>query len=240
MSPTTTGLVCILLNIPMDKTNHSDPSLFRAALFDLDGTLIDTEPRYSQFWGAICREFRPDIPDLPIRIKGTTLTNILATYFPDHHVRETIAQRTFDFESKMDFPFVPGAVEFVKNLKEHGAKCAIVTSSDHNKLADVWGKLPEFLSLFDAILTADDFSESKPSPDCYLSAARRLEEDILHCVVFEDAPNGLQAGMASHIYTIGLATGNPREVISPLCNHVIDNFVGIDFHYVERLLSPTL
>ncbi len=221
----------------MEKTDHSEPTTFRAALFDLDGTLIDTEPQYTGCWGAIGKEFRPDVPDLAFRIKGTTLTNILDTYFPDPDLQRVITHRINEFESQMDFPFVRGAEAFVHNLKEEGVKCAIVTSSDHNKLASVWRKIPDFLRLFDAILTADDFSESKPSPDCYLSAARRLAEDIRHCVVFEDAPNGLLAGMNSKIYTIGLATGNPREVTSRLCHHAVDDFTGMDFEYVERLLS---
>ncbi len=220
----------------MEKSVPSEPTIFRAALFDLDGTLIDTEPQYTGCWGAIGREFRPDVPDLAFRIKGTTLTNILDTYFPNPDLQQLISSRINEFESEMDFPFVRGAEAFVRNLKDREVKCAIVTSSDHNKLASVWRKIPDFLRLFDAIITADDFSESKPSPDCYLSAARRLGEDIRHCVVFEDAPNGLMAGMNSKIYTIGLATGNPREVVSRLCHHVVDDFTGMNFEYVERLL----
>ncbi len=220
----------------MEKRDETKRA-FRAALFDLDGTLIDTEPQYTIHWGAIGREFRPDVPDLAFRIKGTTLVNILDTYFPQPHLRALVERRVVEFESHMDFPFVKGAQEFVSNVKHHGVKCAVVTSSDHTKLANVWRKLPDFLKMFDAILTADDFTESKPSPDCYLSAARRLEENIENCVVFEDAPNGLMAGMNSGIYTIGLATGNPLEVITPMCHHAVDNFLGIDFEYVERLLT---
>ena len=54
---------------------------FKAALFDLDGVVFDTEPQYTKFWGAQCREFRPDYPGLEHAIKGQTLCEILENYF---------------------------------------------------------------------------------------------------------------------------------------------------------------
>ncbi len=213
---------------------------FRAALFDLDGTLIDTEGQYTAFWEKTGREYRSDIPDLALRIKGTTLTNILATYFPEPALQEFIINEVNAFESQMKFPFVEGAERFVRDLRQRGVSCAIVTSSDKNKLANVWRAMPDFLNLFDAILTADDFAASKPAPDCYLAAARRLSQRKEHCVVFEDALTGLMAGKNAGIYTIGLTTGNPREKITPLCDYVVSNFVGLDYDRVNELMLKSL
>ena len=61
--------------------NKKTPCDFRVALFDLDGTLIDTESQYSVFWNRMQRQFFPDEPDFANRIKGTTLTDILDRYF---------------------------------------------------------------------------------------------------------------------------------------------------------------
>ena len=55
----------------------------KVALFDLDGTLVDTEGQYTQFWGRMARRYRPDVPQLEYLIKGTTLTQIFERYFPD-------------------------------------------------------------------------------------------------------------------------------------------------------------
>jgi beta-phosphoglucomutase-like phosphatase (HAD superfamily) len=82
------------------------------------------------------------------------------------------------------------------------------------------------------VLTAEDFTASKPDPDCYLLGARTFQADVDECVVFEDAYNGLQAGMASGIFTIGLPTGHSRADIQDRCNYVLDNFEGMTY---ERL-----
>lgn len=205
---------------------------FKAALFDLDGTLIDSETQYTEFWGGVGREYHPEIPNFAHVIKGTTLPHILSTYFPDTALQQKITGLIDEYELQMNYDPIAGADRFVRNLKEHGVKCAVVTSSNQNKMNNVWRHQPSFMSLFDAVLTAEDFSASKPNPDCYLKAAVRLEADIPDCVVFEDAFTGLEAGRRAGIFTVGLATVNSREQITDKCNHVIDNFLHIDYDTV--------
>lgn len=205
----------------------------RAALFDLDGTLIDSEGQYTAFWGEMGRKLRPDIEDFALRIKGTTLTNILTTYFPEHMWAD-ITKAIDDFEETMIFPRIKGAEAFVKDLKSHGVKCIIVTSSPPTKMKVLKGREPEFLQLFDNILTAEDFTASKPDPHCYILGAEVAGCQREECIVFEDAFTGLEAGMRAEIFTVGLATGNSREAIQDKCNYVIDDFS--DFNY-EQLLS---
>ncbi|MCD8282474.1 MAG: HAD family phosphatase [Prevotella sp.] len=211
--------------------------IFRAALFDLDGTLIDTEGQYTTFWGREGRAYVPDIPDFAQRIKGTTLANILSTYFPGEERRAEIKRRLDRFERGMSFPTIAGAERFVADIKARGVRCAIVTSSNRDKLACVRRAQPAFLTLFDAILTAEDFRRSKPDPDCYLRAADRLGADARHCVVFEDAPNGLVAGTNAGMFVVGLATGNPEEDVAPLCNYVVPDFTGITYDDINRRMD---
>ena len=84
-------------------------NIFKAALFDLDGTLFDTEPQYTIFWGRTARRYRPDVPNLEYAIKGTTLTQIFANYFPDPQVQAEITEALNDWEGTMRYEFVPGA-----------------------------------------------------------------------------------------------------------------------------------
>ena len=86
---------------------------------------------------------------------------------------------------------------------------------------------PEFKSLFDAILTSEDFERSKPDPDCYLKAAERFGLGPEDCVVFEDSFNGLKSGRAAGMRVVGLATTNPAESIRPLCDEVIEDYIKI-------------
>ena len=202
---------------------------FKAALFDLDGTLIDTEGQYSLIWGQIGKEFRPDVPDLHDAIKGNTLVRILERFFPDPQVQEVVKKRLDDYESNMQYDFFPGAREFIFDLKKHGIKCAIVTSSDQKKMQHLRDKTPDLLSLFDRVLTSEDFAASKPDPDCYLKAVAAFGLQKSECIVFEDAFSGLQAGMSAGIVTVGLASYNSRQDIQDKCNLVLDSFVGKNY-----------
>ena len=212
----------------------------KAALFDLDGTLMDTEGQYTLFWTGMGREFLPDVPDFVHAIKGNTMQKIWETYFTGREAeRQIIEKEIVSFESQMSFPLIRGAEEFIAELKSNGVKCAVVTSSDRKKMQNVWEKQPEFMKQFDAVLTAEDFSCSKPHPDPYLKAAARLGVDILDCVAFEDAINGLKSAFASGAYTIGLTTENPKEVVAPLCHYVISDFTEINLTQCQALLHTT-
>ena len=200
----------------------------KAALFDLDGVVFDTEPQYTVFWGSQCREFHPEHPGLEQEIKGQTLEQIYEQCFNGSlkDKRSVVTERLNAFEGQMEFPYVMGFEAYVAQLRQQGVKTAVVTSSNQQKMASVYSKRPEFRTLFDAILTAEDFEFSKPHPDCYLKAAQRFGIEPDACVVFEDSFNGLKAGKAAGMYVVGLATTNTAEAIAPLCDEVIDNYVG--------------
>ena len=201
----------------------------KAALFDLDGVVFDTEPQYTVFWGEQCREFHPEHPGLEHEIKGQTLVQIYDAWFsgPLQSKQALITSRLDAYERQMTYDYVAGFQSFVANLRQQGVKTAVVTSSNREKMSAVYASHPEFQSLFDAILTSEDFTASKPAPDCYLRAACRLGVDRAHCVVFEDSFNGLKSGRAAEMYVIGLATTNAAEAIRPLCHRVISDYTEV-------------
>lgn len=201
----------------------------KAALFDLDGVVFDTEPQYTVFWGAQCREFHPEHPGLEHEIKGQTLTQIYDRCFTADGLAEKqalITRRLDEFEAQMHFDYVDGFEDFVRDLRERGIKTAVVTSSNVPKMQSVYRQRPEFCELFDAILTAEDFERSKPDPDCYLKAAQRFGAEPSECVVFEDSFNGLKSGRAAGMTVIGLSTTNKADDIAPLCDEVIPNYMN--------------
>ncbi len=197
---------------------------FKAALFDLDGVVLDTEGQYSEFWGQMGREYRPDVPDFSLRIKGQTLRQIFDAWITDPAKQTEITRRLDEFEARMQYSYIKGTRAYVEQLRQQGIHTAIVTSSNQPKMENVYRAHPELKELFEHILTSEDFQESKPSPDCYLRAAASFGVPIQECVVFEDSINGLKSGRASGAYVMGLATTNPREAITTLCDEVIEDF----------------
>ena len=202
---------------------------FKAALFDLDGVLIDTEAQYDGFWDGIAREFIPDHPEMTQAIKGTTLIYTLDVWFSGEreYLQPEITRRVDEFEAQMPLIPVKGAREYVQKLRGLGIPMAVVTSSNRVKMSNVYRRYPQFIPSFDAILTSEDFKASKPDPDCYLKAAARLGFKPEECVVFEDSIKGLQAARAAGTTVVALATTVPADVIRPLSDHLIYDFTEL-------------
>ena len=193
------------------------------ALFDLDGVILDTEGSYTAFWDDYgSRHFSEK--DFGVKIKGQTLVKILGDYFPEENERKAITDAINDFERNMSYPFVPGVENYIKSLKSNGIRTAVVTSSNLLKMDNVYRCHPGFREMFDMILTSEDFSESKPSPYCYLKAMRLFGAGPEDCVVFEDSLAGLQAARASGAFVTALTTTNPEEVVRNYADLVIRDF----------------
>lgn len=200
-----------------------------AVLFDFDGVVIDTETQYSEFWHKMGVEYL-GIDDIEGKVKGQTLTYIYETFFAGKEKEQLeITVRLNRFEQEMTFHFIPGVLDFIQDLHDHGVCTAVVTSSNAQKMAAVYKVHPEMPSLFDEILTAEMFAASKPDPDCFLLGMRTFGTDADSTFVFEDSFNGLKAGMASGARVIGLATTNPADRIAPLCHHVLHDFTGFTY-----------
>ena len=213
-------------------------SQLKAALFDLDGVVFDTEPQYSIFWGSQCRLYHPEHPGLEHEIKGQTLTQIYDQWFSGPLLKEQpiITQRLNDYEAQMHYDYIDGFEQLIADLHAHGVKTAVVTSSNLPKMQAVYRYQSKFRELFDAILTSEDFERSKPDPDCYLKAAARLGAQTCECIVFEDSFNGLRSGRAAQMAVVGLATTNPVDAIRDLSDIQISDYRNMDFNQLSSLL----
>ena len=146
-----------------------------------------------------------------------------------------MTERLNEFEAQMSYQYIEGFQDFIADLRSHQVKTAVVTSSNQPKMQSVFRARPEFKGLFDAILTSEDFMESKPSPDCYLRGADRFGASPEECVVFEDSFNGLRSGRSAGMFVVGLATTNSREAIKPLSDCQIDNYVNMNLNKLKLL-----
>lgn len=204
-----------------------------AALFDLDGVLVDTEGIYYTFWDNIEKIYPTGINDFATFIKGSTLKKIL-TYYTDDEVRRKVIAKLEEHEAQMRYVIFDGVYEFLEQLKDEGIPCAIVTSSNDDKLAKLFAQNPGFKDYFDVVITDSRVSRSKPDPQGYLLAAESLNCHPEDCFVFEDSYSGLEAGRRSGAKVIGLTTTNPREGVARLSDMVIGSFNELT---VNKLIS---
>lgn len=217
----------------MDKTKCI------AALFDFDGVVMDTETQYTVYWDEVGRLYHPELPHFGALIKGQTLTQIYDKHFAGMTEDQSkITAGLNRLEREMTFEYIAGVVDFMKDLRAHGVKIAIVTSSNELKMANVYAAHPELKEgLVDRILTAEMFTRSKPAPDCFLLGAEVFGTVPQNCVVFEDSFHGLEAGNAAGMTVIGLSTTNTAEAIKDKCKLSIPDFVGFNYEKMIALLG---
>lgn len=194
----------------------------QGALFDLDGVLVDTEGIYTEFWSDMDRRFPTGVAGFAQVIKGSTLTNILDTYFPDKSVQDRIVDMLKQHERDMRYRLFDGVAELLVALRQRGLRMAIVTSSNRAKMKHLFAQLPELEKAMDIVITDEDISRSKPDPEGYLLAAERLGIPAEECYIFEDSLNGLRAARAAGGVVVGVATTNPRKVVEEMSDITVD------------------
>lgn len=205
-----------------------------AVLFDFDGVIMDTETQYTVFWNEQGRKYLGE-EDFGRSIKGQTLTQIYDKYFGDKpDAQQEITAGLNVFEKEMSYEYIPGVEAFIADLRRNGVKIAVVTSSNEEKMQNVYNAHPEFKGMIDRILTGEMFARSKPAPDCFLLGMEVFGTSPENTYVFEDSFHGLQAGMTSGATVIGLATTNSREAITGKAHYIMDDFTGMTY---DKLLT---
>ncbi|MFI8212378.1 HAD family hydrolase [Streptomyces werraensis] len=185
----------------------------RALLFDNDGTLVSSLDSVNRCWTRWAMEYGLTAEDFArIELHGRPAAEIAADLLPAHLVPQAVARiEDLEVEDVGDggVGLLPGTKEFLAGLPAE--RWAVVTSATR-RLAEARlgaaGILPKTL------VAADDITHGKPDPEPYLLAARMLGVDPAECVVFEDAPAGLQAGRAAGMTTVALATTHRAEELT--------------------------
>lgn len=209
----------------------------KAALFDLDGVVFDTEPQYTAFWSTVFARHYPNEPQLATSIKGQTLTWIYERYFADKpDLQNKITAELNTFERNMQFEYVLGFEDFIAQLHQLKVNTAVVTSSNKEKMQQVYDQHPNFKALFDHVFTAEDFAKSKPDPYCYLLGASYFGVRPTECVAFEDSTSGFKSVKSAGMPLVGLATSNPVGVINQYTKVVIPNYLHASFTDLCNLL----
>jgi HAD superfamily hydrolase (TIGR01509 family) len=180
-----------------------------AILFDMDGTLIDSEPLWLEAEIEIMEELgcNWDQQD-QINCLGGPIDKT-ENYMQD---RSNNIKPFGYFTKKLDdvmeqklstkLNLIPNALEIINECKISEIKIALVTASSGRLMRAVLKRFP--VGIFDTVVSYDDVEQSKPDPEPYLLAAKTLGVDITNCVVLEDSLTGVQSGLSAGAQVIGI------------------------------------
>jgi HAD superfamily hydrolase (TIGR01509 family) len=180
----------------------------RAVLWDMDGTLVDSEP----IWARVQIELLTSLGgtwtiDDCIALVGSALPDAVRTWLaalPEGVISaEELADRMYSeviAAVKEEVVFRPGALELLQALRAEHVPCALVSASYQVMIDAVLSHLGP--DVFDVVVAGDEVTNGKPHPEPYLTAARHLGVDPADCVVLEDSPGGVAAGTASGAFVV--------------------------------------
>ena len=180
-----------------------------AVLWDMDGTLVDTEPYWINAEHAIVEEAGGTWSDeYAHQLVGNDLM-VSAQFIRDNspveldpvEIIEELLRRVVAPVAE-HVPGRPGALELLTALQEAGVPSALVTMSWRSLADAVLAALPA--QTFTAVITGDEVEHGKPHPEPYLAAARALGVEVADCVAIEDSPTGVRSAVAAGVPTIAV------------------------------------
>lgn len=215
--------------------------MFKGAIFDLDGVVVNTVPIHFNAWKKMFGEFGIDfnfemyknkVDGIP-RYDGA---RAILTELDEEKLKEAADRKQsyfLEFIAKEPVFVYESSVDLIRELKIQGKKVAVASSSRNCKRIL---KKVGIIKLADAIVQGGDFSKGKPAPDIFELAAHKLGLDNNECVVFEDALLGVEAALNGGMVCVGVDRYNKPERLGK-ADIVVDDLSKIDYKKLEELFK---
>lgn len=197
---------------------QSPSAEFPAVLFDLDGTLIDSNYQHVSTWWQALRETKVTIPrwkiDRRIGVSGKSFLQELLREQPGgrrkYDLQKLEKRHDLLFRRQIsDLPPLPGANELLAHLAKHGVRIAIATTGGREQTSRLLRQLriPSQIE----VVTGDEAMEAKPSPDIFMAAGNKLGVPVSDCIVVGDSASDLLAAGRKSALGAGLLSGGYGE-----------------------------
>ncbi|MBE6067253.1 MAG: HAD family phosphatase [Clostridium lundense] len=217
--------------------------MVKAVIFDMDGVIIDSEPLHLSIEEDIFKKLGISITyEEHNTFIGTTSHYMWNKIKTNHNLTESLEELVeldrntyLDFlNNTLDLQPIKGVKELIINLHKNNIKLAVASSSPLNVIEKILS-LFEIRGYFDYIVTGDCVSKSKPEPDIFLYAAKKLDADPKECVVIEDSHNGVLAAKKANMKCIGYKNVNSGNQDLSKADITIDDFNDINAAFINGL-----
>ena len=215
------------------------------AIFDWDGIIVDSHDQHQKSWFLLADELgKPMTAELFKESFGKHNEQIIPDLFHwaepgDHAAVAELADRKEKLYRKLvrdsGIDPLPGVRELLEALKAHDIPSSVGSSTPRENI-DCVLDLIGLTNHFDAVTAAADVTHGKPDPEVFLLAAQKIDRTPAHCVVFEDAHVGIEAGRAAGMKTIAVTTTHPCDSFEH-ADHVVDSLAEITIDELTQLLA---
>jgi HAD superfamily hydrolase (TIGR01509 family) len=204
--------------------------MIAALIFDFDGLILDTETPFVQSWQEIYDEFGLHVsPSTWARLIGSSSDPTEAYGLLERHLDQPVdraAIRTRRLERELELlerePVMPGVRDLIERAIARGLLLGVASSSER---AWVHGHLSkrELLTSFEAIVCAEDVTETKPAPDLYVAALAELGVPAREAIAFEDSAHGVRAAKSAGLFCVVVPNQVTRHLAFPQADLLVDS-----------------
>ncbi len=193
--------------------------MYQALLFDLDGTLAETDSLHLPTWVDALEPFGVEVDEefYRDRISGRSTAEIVRELLPDLTDEQgrsigdakeaSFRERTSELEP------LPGLVDFVERGRERGMQIALVTNAPEENVEAILLAL-KLRKFFDTVVLADEVEAVKPDPAPYIAALKKTGVPADRALAFEDSVSGISSSVAAGIPTVGIASSqDPKKLL---------------------------
>lgn len=206
-------------------------SMFKAYIFDMDGTLIDNCAWHVLAWREFAHRHGRDLSERQILDwMGATSSYYMNRIFEREVPADECAELTREKEELYRTMYAPhlaladGLKEILDDARRRGIQLAIATGGSLDNVDFILDGL-SLRAMFDVIVDASQYECGKPAPDCYLKAAARMGLDPAECLVFEDAVAGVRSGKAAGMRVAAVTATIARDILeAEKPDYLVDSF----------------
>ena len=215
-----------------------------AAIFDMDGTLIDNTPYHYKSWQMMYKKYNKgelsketyyrDISGVPVL---ETIRRVFGEGRSEAELKALLEEKE-SFYREIYAPHlkpIAGLVGFLTTLKNAGVKIAMGTSATQEDIDFIFNHIP-IKADFDVVINSTMVTKPKPDPQVYLRADEKLDMPPARCVVFEDSLAGIKSGNSAGMKVVGITTGHTAGELQPV-NLVIDDYAGLTVQKIATLFG---